>query len=81
MVSHALVYHQSAGTEHVFAEAVEFCRFLEPTTEEAAMREAATQRVREVILSIWPQASVQVFGSFVTGICPCQHKPTTCSQP
>ena len=51
----------------VAAEIVEFCRFLEPTAEEAAMREAATQRVREVILSIWPQASVQIFGSFVTG--------------
>ena len=57
------------------AEVVEFCRFLEPTKEEAAMREAATQRVREVILSIWPQASVQIFGSFVTGA-PCLHVHT-----
>ena len=56
-----------AQTLYAVAEVGEFCRFLEPTAEEAAMREAATQRVREVILSIWPQASVQVFGSFVTG--------------
>ena len=49
------------------AEIVEFCRFLEPTAEEAAMREAATQRVRQSITEVYASASVQVFGSFVTG--------------
>ncbi|KAL0037432.1 hypothetical protein WJX79_008048 [Trebouxia sp. C0005] len=49
-------------------EIVEFCRFLEPTTEEAAMREAATQRVRQSIIEVYASASVQVFGSFVTGL-------------
>ena len=49
------------------AEIVEFCRFLEPTAQEAAMREAATQRVRQSIIEVYPSASVQVFGSFVTG--------------
>jgi DNA polymerase sigma len=51
----------------VIAEIVEFCRFLEPTAEEAAMREAATQRVRQSITEVYASASVQVFGSFVTG--------------
>ncbi|MCJ1305231.1 hypothetical protein MMC08_008045 [Hypocenomyce scalaris] len=49
-------------------EIVEFCRFLEPTAQEAAMREAATQRVRQSIVEVYPSASVQVFGSFVTGL-------------
>ena len=49
------------------AEIVEFCRFLEPTPAEAAMREAATQRVRQAIVDVFPTASVQVFGSYVTG--------------
>ena len=31
------------------------------------MREAATQRVRQSIVEVYPSASVQVFGSFVTG--------------
>ncbi len=51
----------------MIAEIVEFCRFLEPTAEEAAMREAATQRVRQSITEVYASASVQVFGSFVTG--------------
>ena len=58
------------------AEIVEFCRFLEPTAQEAAMREAATERVRQAIINIFPTASVQVFGSFVTGrsnVQTCKH--------
>ncbi len=31
------------------------------------MREAATQRVRQSITEVYASASVQVFGSFVTG--------------
>lgn len=50
------------------AEIVEFCRFLEPTAREATMREAATERVRQAIVEVFPTASVQVFGSFVTGM-------------
>lgn len=58
-------FHNVTGLVH--AEIVEFCRFLEPTAQEAAMREAATERVRQAIMTIFPTASVQVFGSFVTG--------------
>lgn len=32
------------------------------------MREAATERVRQAIVEVFPTASVQVFGSFVTGV-------------
>lgn len=47
---------------------MEFCRFLEPTAAETAERSAATERVAEVIQAIWPEAAVQVFGSFATGL-------------
>lgn len=41
------------------------------------MREAATQRVRQAIIDVFPTASVQVFGSYVTGrpVAPA-HCPT-----
>ena len=60
----------------LFAEIVEFCRFLEPTAEEAAAREAATQRVRQAIIELYANASVQVFGSLVTGqlALPCTNQ-------
>lgn len=62
-------YIQSVCKEPLpIAEIVEFCRFLEPTAEEATMREAATERVRQAIVEVFPTASVQVFGSFVTGM-------------
>jgi hypothetical protein len=48
-------------------EVVEFCRHVTPAAEEAAQRQAAIDRVAEVVRSIWPSADVQVFGSFATG--------------
>ena len=53
---------------HRPAEIVEFCRFLEPTEAETESRSAATERVTGVIQAIWPEAVVQVFGSFATGL-------------
>jgi non-canonical poly(A) RNA polymerase PAPD5/7 len=49
-------------------EIVDFCRFTEPTTAEAASRAAAVARVRAVVTSIWPGAKLAVFGSFATGL-------------
>ncbi|KAK9907979.1 hypothetical protein WJX75_000974 [Coccomyxa subellipsoidea] len=49
-------------------ELVDFCRFLAPSTSELASRQAALGRVTDAVQSIWPSASVQVFGSFVTGL-------------
>jgi non-canonical poly(A) RNA polymerase PAPD5/7 len=49
-------------------EIVDFCRFTEPTTSEAASRAAAVARVRAVVTSIWPGAKLAVFGSFATGL-------------
>ena len=50
------------------AEIVDFCRFLEPTAEEAEGRKAAVDRVRAAVLSIWPQSRFEVHGSFATGM-------------
>jgi DNA polymerase sigma len=50
------------------AEIVEFCRFLEPTEEEGAARAAATARVAGVVTTIWPDAVVEAFGSYATGL-------------
>lgn len=36
--------------------------------EELQSRTAAVDRIRSVVLSIWPRASVEVFGSFATGL-------------
>ena len=49
-------------------EIVEFNRFVAPTPEEAASRLAAISRVQAVVQSIWPAATVEVFGSFATGL-------------
>ena len=47
---------------------MEFCRFLQPTKEEGAARAAATARVAGVITAIWPDAVVEAFGSYATGL-------------
>ncbi|KAI7844721.1 hypothetical protein COHA_001808 [Chlorella ohadii] len=49
-------------------EVVEFCRYLAPSPAEAAARQAAIDRIEDVVTSIWPKARVQVFGSFATGL-------------
>lgn len=47
---------------------MEFCRYLEPSPEETAQRQAAVDRVQAVVRAIWPEAELQVFGSFATGL-------------
>ena len=47
---------------------MDFCRFTEPTAAEGAARVAAVERVRAVVVSIWPGARLEVFGSCATGL-------------
>uniref|UniRef100_A0A803MHC9 polynucleotide adenylyltransferase n=1 Tax=Chenopodium quinoa TaxID=63459 RepID=A0A803MHC9_CHEQI len=49
-------------------EILDFCDFLSPTPEEAAARNAAIERVSDVIKYIWPYCRVEVFGSYRTGL-------------
>ncbi|BDA44734.1 Terminal nucleotidyltransferase 4B [Coccomyxa sp. Obi] len=57
-----------SATIRLHNELVEFCRFLAPSSSELEARKAALARVTEAVQSIWPSATVQVFGSFVTGL-------------
>lgn len=50
------------------AEIIDFCDFLAATDDERALREAAVERVKDVILSIWPACTPTVFGSYATGL-------------
>ncbi|GAQ89300.1 DNA polymerase sigma subunit [Klebsormidium nitens] len=49
-------------------EIIDFCDFLAATDDERALREAAVERVKDVILSIWPDCTPTVFGSYATGL-------------
>ena len=49
-------------------EIVEFGRFVAPSPEEAAARNDSIARIQAVVQSIWPSATVEVFGSFATGL-------------
>ncbi|XP_031120101.1 terminal nucleotidyltransferase 4B [Ipomoea triloba] len=49
-------------------EILDFCDFLSPSQEEQAGRNAAVERVFNVIKYIWPKSKPEVFGSFRTGL-------------
>lgn len=49
-------------------EILDFCDFLSPTPDEEASRNAAIERVSDVVKFIWPNCRVEVFGSFKTGL-------------
>lgn len=49
-------------------EIEEFYRYMQPSPAEHEMRLGVIQRIKEVILSLWPQAEVEIFGSFRTGL-------------
>ena len=51
----------------VVAELVDFCSFLSPTEGEARIRKTALKTISEAVTSIWTEATVEPFGSFVTG--------------
>lgn len=41
---------------------------MKPTTTEHAIRGDVINRIEKIILSMWPEAQVQVFGSYRTGL-------------
>lgn len=49
-------------------EILDFCKYISPRPSEEAMRNEVVQRVRSVIQNKWPEAKVEVFGSFNTGL-------------
>lgn len=49
------------------AELVDFCSFLSPTENEARIRKTALKTISDAVTSVWTEATVEPFGSFVTG--------------
>lgn len=50
------------------AEIEQFYAHVIPTPTEHALRVEVVSRIEEVVLSMWPNAHVEVFGSFRTGL-------------
>lgn len=46
----------------------DFYQYMCPTAEEHTMREEVVRKIRDVILSLYPDATVEIFGSFRTGL-------------
>jgi len=49
-------------------EIEDFFQYMSPTPEEHQVRIDVVRRIKDVILKIWPHASVHIFGSFHTGL-------------
>jgi len=47
-------------------EIIDFCKFVAPSDEEHLKREVSYYKLRNIILEVYPDAQVHVFGSFVT---------------
>ncbi|XP_037283477.1 terminal nucleotidyltransferase 4B isoform X1 [Rhipicephalus microplus] len=60
--------HVRPGILGLHDEIEEFYRYMQPTPAEHQMRLGVIQRIKDVILGLWPQAEVEVFGSFRTGL-------------
>ncbi|KAH8264679.1 hypothetical protein KR038_011968 [Drosophila bunnanda] len=45
-----------------------FYKYIQPTPTEFCLRAEAVRRVEDVLLSLWPSACVDIFGSFRTGL-------------
>lgn len=62
------VKHFRPGILGLHDEIEEFYRYMQPTPAEHQMRLGVIQRIKDVILGLWPQAEVEIFGSFRTGL-------------
>lgn len=62
------VKYCSDGDIALHYEILEFERFMSPTRAEAAVRHRLVQTVTSIVNAIWPQARVDVFGSYATNL-------------
>lgn len=46
----------------------DFYTYMSPRPEEKHMREGVVERIRHVVKQLWPDAQVEIFGSFRTGL-------------
>lgn len=49
-------------------EMEDFYSWMCPSEEEHTMRKRVVERIEQVIVDLWPQARVEIFGSFRTGL-------------
>lgn len=58
----------SEGIIGLHEEIKDFYEYMSPRPEEEKMRMEVVDRIKKVIMDLWPSAKVQVFGSFSTGL-------------
>ncbi|XP_028327423.1 terminal nucleotidyltransferase 4A-like [Gouania willdenowi] len=58
----------SPDVDGLHEEIVDFFNFMSPRPEEEAMRRGVVNRIESVIKNLWPTATVEIFGSFSTGL-------------
>ncbi|XP_065516513.1 terminal nucleotidyltransferase 4B-like isoform X2 [Lathamus discolor] len=58
----------SQGVMGLHEEIVDFYKYMSPRPEEERMRMEVVNRIENVIKELWPNADVQIFGSFKTGL-------------
>ncbi|XP_065676739.1 terminal nucleotidyltransferase 4A-like isoform X1 [Hydra vulgaris] len=59
-------YPENANGLH--QEIIDFYNYMAPMPEEEMMRNDVIQRITDLVVSIWPSAKIEVFGSFRTNI-------------
>ncbi|XP_038224333.1 terminal nucleotidyltransferase 4B isoform X2 [Dermochelys coriacea] len=58
----------SPGVVGLHEEIIDFFKYMSPRPEEERMRMEVVNRIENVIKELWPNADVQIFGSFKTGL-------------
>ncbi|XP_060533881.1 terminal nucleotidyltransferase 4B-like [Cylas formicarius] len=58
----------SKGILGLHEEIEQFCRYMSPSEAEHKVRAEVVARIENIILSKWPEAQVEVFGSYRTGL-------------
>ncbi|XP_068625000.1 non-canonical poly(A) RNA polymerase protein Trf4-1-like [Battus philenor] len=61
-------YNYKPGVLGLHEEIEHFYLYMSPTETEHLVRSTVVTRIRGAILALWPQARVEVFGSFRTGL-------------
>ncbi|KAK7869373.1 hypothetical protein R5R35_000681 [Gryllus longicercus] len=56
------------GVIGLHQEIEDFYQYMSPTPEEHELRVNVVRRIKKVVLSLWPEARVEIFGSFRTGL-------------
>ena len=47
-------------------ELLDFCQYVSPTKEEHGIRVNLIERIQDIVLNIWPNATIHIFGSMKT---------------